>query len=51
MMAWNYRGYGNTKGTPSPYNIKTDGEAMLKFLLEELKLEGKIGIYGRSLGG
>ena len=50
-MAWTYRGYGLTKGTPTPYNIKTDGEAILHFLLNDLKIKGKIGIYGRSLGG
>ena len=50
-MAWNYRGYGYTRGSPDPYNIKTDGESMVKFLCEELCVQGKIGIYGRSLGG
>lgn len=50
-MAWNYRGYGKTKGSPTPYNIKTDGESMISFMLNELGLEGKIGVYGRSLGG
>lgn len=50
-MGWNYRGYGQTPGTCTPYNIKADGESILHFLLDELKLTGKIGIYGRSLGG
>lgn len=50
-MGWNYRGYGETKGTPSPYNIKIDGESVLLFLVKELKLTGHIGVYGRSLGG
>lgn len=51
VMAWNYRGYGATEGIPSPYNIKTDGEAILNYLLKTLRVQGKIGIYGRSLGG
>jgi alpha/beta superfamily hydrolase len=51
VMAWNYRGYGNTKGTPTPYNIKLDGESMLDFMLNGLSLTGKLGVYGRSLGG
>jgi pimeloyl-ACP methyl ester carboxylesterase len=51
VMAWNYRGYGHTKGSPTPYNIKVDGEAVLYFMLNELKLEGNVGVYGRSLGG
>lgn len=51
VMAWNYRGYGRTKGTPTPYNLKTDGESMIWFMLNELELKGKLGLYGRSLGG
>lgn len=51
VLAWNYRGYGHTKGSTSPYNIKLDGEAMLNFLINSLKIKGKIGVYGRSLGG
>ncbi len=51
VMAWNYRGYGDTPGSSNPYNIKTDGESILHFVLNELKIKGKIGIYGRSLGG
>jgi fermentation-respiration switch protein FrsA (DUF1100 family) len=51
VMAWNYRGYGHTKGSPTPYNVKLDGEAILSFLVKDLKIEGKIGVYGRSLGG
>ena len=50
-MAWNYRGYGKTPGTPDPYNIKTDGECMINFILNELMVVGKLGVYGRSLGG
>jgi pimeloyl-ACP methyl ester carboxylesterase len=50
-MAWNYRGYGKTRSLPTPYNIKTDGESMLNFMFDHLMLEGKVGIYGRSLGG
>jgi fermentation-respiration switch protein FrsA (DUF1100 family) len=51
VMAWNYRGYADTKGYPSPYNIKADGETILFFLLAELKMKGRIGVYGRSMGG
>eukprot|EP00347_Sterkiella_histriomuscorum_P004596 403359863 len=51
VMGWNYRGYGDTPGTPSPYNVKTDGESVLLFLQNELMLTGKVGVYGRSLGG
>ena len=51
VMAWNYRGYADTNGTPTPYNIKVDGESILNFLIQDLQLKGKIGVYGRSLGG
>ena len=51
VMAWNYRGYGNSTGCADIPNILEDGEAVLKFVVEELKIEGKIGVYGRSLGG
>ena len=51
MVGWNYRGYGHTPGTCTPYNIKADVESVLHFVLNELKIKGKIGMYGRSLGG
>lgn len=55
VMCWNYRGYGlsNTKYFESinPYLCKIDAEKVLEFMVNELKLRGKIGVYGRSLGG
>ena len=30
---------------------KIDSEKVLEYMLNELKLKGKIGVYGRSLGG
>ena len=50
-MIWNYRGYGLSDGTPDPYNIRNDADKIYKYLREEMKLKGKIGVYGRSLGG
>jgi hypothetical protein len=38
VMAWNYKGYGHTKGVPNPYNIKQDGESILNFVLYDLGL-------------
>jgi len=54
-MCWNYRNYGNSsrklfKGI-NPYNCKLDSERVLDFLLNQMKIKGKIGVYGRSLGG
>jgi len=51
VLIWNYRGYGRTKGSPSPDILKTDGEDLVAYCKNELKLSGKIGVYGRSLGG
>ena len=51
VFTWNYRAYGRSQGKPSPDNLKKDIEEVYKFLREKLKLRGKIGIYGRSLGG
>jgi pimeloyl-ACP methyl ester carboxylesterase len=55
-MCWNYRGYGKSgssfiNGSINPYNLKLDGERVLEFVVKNLNLKGKIGVYGRSLGG
>jgi hypothetical protein len=55
VMCWNYRNYGNSsrilfKGI-NPYNCKLDAERVLDFVVNQMKLKGKIGVYGRSLGG
>ena len=51
VVVWNYWGYGGAKGTPSPSNIRSDGMSVYKYLRNTLQIKGKIGIYGRSLGG
>lgn len=51
VFTWNYRAYGRSKGNPSPDNLKSDVAEVLKYLRETMKMKGKIGIYGRSLGG
>jgi hypothetical protein len=51
VVIWNYRGYGCSKGSTTPYNIKRDGESVVHYCINTLKLKGRIGIYGRSLGG
>ena len=50
-MVWNYKGYGRNKGKPSPYNAKTDAEAVYTYLRNDLGVTGKIGVLGRSIGG
>lgn len=51
VMTWNYRAYGRSKGAPSPETLKEDIEAIYKFMRKEMGMKGKIGVYGRSLGG
>jgi len=56
VMVWNYRGYARSKGRlcrrmPSPEIIKDDSEAVLRYCRQDLGLKGKMGVYGRSLGG
>ncbi len=60
VLVWNYRGYGLTKAksccfkwknSPSPDNFKEDGESVLNYLNTVIGVRGKLGVYGRSLGG
>jgi pimeloyl-ACP methyl ester carboxylesterase len=55
VMCWNYRGYGESdKGwftTLNPSRSKMDAERVLAFVVNDLQIKGKIGIYGRSIGG
>jgi pimeloyl-ACP methyl ester carboxylesterase len=55
VMCWNYRDYGLSQnkvfGSINPYNCKLDAEKVLDFVVNKMKLKGKIGVYGRSLGG
>jgi len=61
VICWNYRSYGNSKKAKrcclgwcdriNPHNIKMDAECVLDFVVNQMQLKGKIGVYGRSLGG
>lgn len=55
VMCWNYRDYGKSTRkcfrNINPYNCKLDAERVLDFVVNKLKVRGKIGVYGRSLGG
>ena len=51
VFTWNYRAYGRSQGKPTPENLKKDIMTVYKFIRSKLGLKGKIGIYGRSLGG
>ena len=50
-MAWNYRNYGRSGGEPDPYTSYHDAESILHFLIKKLGIKGKIGCFGRSIGG
>ena len=51
VFTWNYRAYGRSKGTPSPDTLKKDIESIYTFMRKDMGIKGKIGVYGRSLGG
>jgi fermentation-respiration switch protein FrsA (DUF1100 family) len=51
VFTWNYRAYGRSKGKPTPENLKKDVLEVYRYMRDRLKITGKIGIYGRSLGG
>ena len=55
VVCWNYRGYGDSSQglfeTLSPYKSKRDAEYVMAFLVNRLRLKGRIGVYGRSIGG
>jgi len=51
VMVWNYRGYGLSNGNPDPVNIRKDAETILEYMRNTIGVKGKMGVYGRSLGG
>jgi len=50
IVAFDYRGYGDSSGEPSEMGLIADTEAVYKYVVSELKAKN-IFIYGRSLGG
>jgi uncharacterized protein len=52
VLAFDYRGFGDTKGSPSEGKILEDAEAALEWLSERsLQPIENVVIFGRSLGG
>ena len=49
VVCWNYRNYGESQGKPDPIITQKDSEEVFKFAQKLTK--GKIGVFGRSLGG
>lgn len=50
VLLFNYRGYGRSKGTPSPWAHNLDAMALVDFL-QTRKGITKIGVHGESIGG
>jgi pimeloyl-ACP methyl ester carboxylesterase len=47
-----YRGYGESDGSPSEAGLKLDAEAALRFILKHPKIDAaNVFLFGRSLGG
>mmetsp|Transcript_17124 Transcript_17124/g.28612 ORF Transcript_17124/g.28612 Transcript_17124/m.28612 type:complete len:1081 (+) Transcript_17124:109-3351(+) len=50
VCIFNYRGYGDSTGTPDPTAIKSDGLIVARYLLQRFPNRGII-IHGESIGG
>lgn len=50
VFLWNYRGFGESKGTISFDKMRTDAECVADFLRKFYKFT-KIGVHGISIGG
>lgn len=52
VMAFDYRGYGMSKGKPNEYGVYADSRACYNYLLREKNYRAdQILVYGLSLGG
>mmetsp|Transcript_31345 Transcript_31345/g.28534 ORF Transcript_31345/g.28534 Transcript_31345/m.28534 type:complete len:148 (-) Transcript_31345:1439-1882(-) len=50
VFVYNYRGYGNSSGSPTPGKLRKDGEKIIDYLRNDLGVK-KIGVHGESIGG
>lgn len=51
VLAFDYRGFGNSDGFPTATRLIEDGQAAYDFAIEKGYSARKIVVYGRSLGG
>lgn len=51
VMTFNYRGFGNSKGSPSESGLYKDGEAAYQYLKSQGIDDDNLVLYGYSLGG
>jgi len=51
VLLIDYRGYGKSEGSPSEAGVYADGEAAMRYLIEERKFSNRdIYVLGRSIG-
>ena len=51
VLVWDYRGYGQSQGSPSEEGLYLDGQAMWSWLVDRADREGlPVSILGKSLG-
>ncbi len=50
VLLLDYRGYGESQGSPTPTGVQIDAESALRFLVEERR-ENRLVVFGQSLGG
>ncbi len=52
ILIFDYRGYGQSEGTPTEHGTYRDAEAAWRYLIEERRVNpNEIIVFGRSLGG
>ncbi len=50
LIVCDYRGYGKSDGSPTLRNVLQDSHIIYKYLKENEKFNGRVGVMGRSLG-
>jgi fermentation-respiration switch protein FrsA (DUF1100 family) len=51
VLAFDYRGFGNSEGFPNSQRLYDDGQAAYDFAVDQGFSPNEIVVYGRSLGG
>ena len=51
VLAFDYRGYGNSEGFPTDQRLYADGQAVYDFAIAQGYTGDNIVVFGRSLGG
>jgi predicted alpha/beta-fold hydrolase len=50
ICIWNYRGYGRSQGSPTPFNVISDAQEVINFL-KTSRGYTRVLVHGESLGG